>query len=131
MREIIFRGLWTRKKEWIYGSLAIFGDDDYNIYVNDENKLYQVDPNTVCQYTGLKDRNRKTVFEGDILRREVGGIFVVQWSKVLAKFEAKLISYNKIAYFNTMIFGECEVIGNIYDNPDLINIGKGIKDERV
>ena len=136
MREILFRGQTRRygekvrlngekiKSNWVYG--GIFpqnGDGDFAIIYQQEPTVekYPVYADTVGQYTGLTDKNGTKIFEGDIVKYGDTVHNVV--------FEQR----NGTAYFGlvystleTLSFGyyqdlkQIEVIGNIYDNPELL-----------
>lgn len=90
-------------------------------------ELYKDDYN-IMQFTGLKDDNGKEIFEGDILRLNYGGddeIDRVTWcggegypAFDLAKNEMET---NALAYLKQSGEGQCEVIGNIWENPELIS----------
>lgn len=122
MREILFRGKRTVNGEWVYGSLILYpGNNDTGIIVTGWVDV-EVDLNTVGQYTGITDKNGKKIFEGDILDLprwyvaycgdlEEGLAMNAGWYHVRDNFE----SWGEL---------ECtrdhEVIGNIYDNPELL-----------
>lgn len=80
---------------------------------------YDFDQKTVCQYTGLTDKNGNKIFEGDIIK--VGGNLVVKWNEKCASW-----CLSKEVWMYCHFFGEavnpedCEVIGNIFGNPDLL-----------
>lgn len=136
MREILFRGKRADNGEWIKGSLlkvTISGKTYWLIFTdnfaqfNAEIKAVQhacVDPATVGQYTGLTDKNGVMIFEGDILEHHVQGDIlvnrgVVEWDDCDGRWAHQL---------NTMSPSFCmcnssaiEVIGNIYDNPELMD----------
>lgn len=69
-REIIFRGQSVIGREWIYGFYAKDDEDDLIAQWNDKDgkfDYYAVIPSTIGQYTGLKDRSGREIFEGDII----------------------------------------------------------------
>lgn len=121
MREILFRGKFGN--EWKYGFLSIEpkGLVIKEPYKNESSNVWHIDPETVGQYTGLTDKNGTKIFEGDIVKYGDTVHNVV--------FEQR----NGTAYFGlvystleTLSFGyyqdlkQIEVIGNIYDNPELV-----------
>jgi len=132
MREILFRGK-TEKEKWVYGDLLhpdLFGNgyaiDDFSI---PKDNCFDVNPETIGQYTGLTDKNGKKVFEGDIVAftditgviNFIEGCFCVKTNKPDWRSRnnpAIDIVYNE--YEN-----EVEIIGNIHDNPELLKGGEG------
>ena len=130
-RTINFRGKRIDTGEWVYGDL-IENQGRYYIYhatsdttrVNEDNSILvlgeEVDLDTVGQHTGLKDRTGNDVFEGDLLRTFEDDIMVVKWvgggfiTSCLKPAIAGLINTNRYAY------PVSEVIGNIHDDPKLL-----------
>jgi len=121
VREILFRGKREYDGKWIEGSLLKYSDGTAFIccenHVPNVLNKYSVYPDTVGQYTGLNDKNDVKIFEGDIVRTpyyefEVcfkggcfGGIFKEVGFSVMAE----------------SIYGVSgEIIGNIHDNPELL-----------
>lgn len=148
-REILFRGKRADNGKWIEGYYCKTSDttyafaEDYDRHPVPEHHcilvdemtdwglpnrptLYEVDPATVGEYTGLKDRNGKRIFEGDIIKvpwmNEYRNRFVYYKNGLFKAdsidgfFSASLCSF---VGFDLPKF-HCEVIGNIHDNPELM-----------
>lgn len=150
MREIKFRGKNLNTKEWVYGDLlqwndgetAIgvhgqFIDDGYHFNENYDKTPY-VDETTVGQYTGLKDKNGKEIYEGDLIKAPSGRIYAVIFStwkyeekreflKVIDLYEHTgwCISLDGVNPCELLDFEVCQgsVIGSVYDNPELLKGG--------
>lgn len=129
MRESLFRGKRADNGEWIEGFLVKKFDKWYIYDFDFLPYSSEITPETAGQYTGLTDKNGKKIFEGDIVK-EVSmrfrtmeiekSIFAVEW----CDFD---LSYRLIRRFDngeqTTILTNCgdyEVIGNIHDNPELL-----------
>lgn len=126
MRDIQFRGKRTDNGEWVYGNLVRGCDEKYAYIVEFGNNelcrnYVNVNPDTVGQYTGLADKNGTKIFEGDIGRRR-DDIFLIDWSEEKAAFVMIFHDYIcEILYLEEM-WDDAEVIGNIHDNPELLEV---------
>ena len=128
MREILFRAKRIDDGEWIEGlpSYDINGNlTEFEVYRGFANcDIADVDSETVCQWTGLTDKNNRKIFEGDICKIHSGpideedGCFSVEWDEGDARFA--LYGEGLTVDFGNYHGHECEVIGNIFDNPDLL-----------
>ena len=115
--------------KWVYGLLCEFVgkwtirqfEYDRADYVS-----YEVDPETVCQYTGLTDKNGNKIFEGDIVKapflcgvtkKNITGI--VEYKKGIFNFKHTKEEYGRqlLGYVD-----DIDVIGNIFDNPELLEV---------
>ena len=85
---------------------------------------HDVNSDTVGQYTGLKDRNGTEVWEGDLLRTPEGDIMVAEW--IDAKIITRCVRPYNPRYKNSLTFAYpvSVVVGNIHDNPELLEEGK-------
>lgn len=120
MREILFRGKRVDNGEWVYGDLIHVDDSGFDNYIE-----FEVIPETVGQYTGLTDKNGKKIFEGDILAVETSnisvecdGYFKVGYDNGTAAFVCE--AYNYCITFDNVYGKDVEVVGNVFDNPELI-----------
>lgn len=138
MREISFRAKAINRVkgreyrtnynngDWVYGLITKLHDEEYDspAEMRDEWGIngIEVDYKTIGQYIGIKDKNENGIFEGDIVRIDDDeDIYVIEYSDNDATFEA-IGQFNCICYnFEVSLFGGCvEVIGNIHDNPELM-----------
>ena len=124
MREILFRGKRIDNGKWVYGNLiqrniwgAVFPiiraeDNGYGNF-----KEWEVIPETVGQYIGLKDKNGKKIFEGDVLIFD-GDKFVISWNDERCGFRMDYWMFDE-QYDLSEFWPTSEVIGNIHDNPEV------------
>jgi len=127
--------------DWVQGSLlyaeATVGDDILAVIVESMEwnhaeeffnicKRYRIDPATIGRFTGLKDKNGKLISEGDIIYSGVyspfmTGNYQVQYLDTEAKF-ILVCEKGNYAGFDTGMGMDVEIIGNIHDNPELLEV---------
>ena len=133
MREILFRAKRIDNGEWVEGQYAFIlnpltesGEPIKHLICNGTNIFNdEIDPETLCQYTGLKDKNGKRIWENDIVgawsegktyigrvKRRVDGLYIIYPSYQKQEFWGLCPDENG----KTTV----EVIGNILDNPELL-----------
>lgn len=139
MREILFRGKRIDNGEWAEGFYvhqqeSLRGDEAHFIFKPRKSvfEMHEVDPATVGQYTGMKDRNGVMIFEGDIFRcKDARGYvrfgtyasayssgdthvgFFIEW------IVDRMLRIDLAFWTNQR---EIEIIGNIHDNPELLEV---------
>ena len=132
-RTIKFRGKRIDNGQWVYGDVLQWMSGDVEIAPMEfDNIVWTIDPNTVGQYTGLKDKNGKEIYEGDIMCLSDRGSHkekvIVEhglygWTfynpKTATFYSDGSHSYYAIENYRFM-FGTGVCIGNIHDNPELL-----------
>ena len=136
MREVLFTGKRVDNGEWAFGNFIEdkWGDDNGNtVYAILQDRVapeiaalwtpVKVIPETVGEYTGLKDKNGKKIFEGYVVTY-IGEVCVVEWDDETAKFVLK--NENLLCDFEEVwcnrFKSKIEVIGNVHDNPELLEV---------
>ena len=123
-REILFKAKRLDNGKWETGYYFKAGEKHMMLcFFTNENGLYhnmyEIDPKTLCQYTGLNDKNGKKIWENNIVR--CGRNVIVTWDEHFASW-----CLTRKGWLYKHFFGEsqnpedCEVVGNIFDNPDLL-----------
>ena len=117
MRVIEFRGYDESCGLWRYGFLLFDGRLTYILQII-QGKIvrWRVIPNTVGQFTGLLDKNGKKIFEGDVIKC---GLRLYVCEFIEGGFEFRDLSDGKLV-LKAIVNNSC-LIGNIHDNPELIN----------
>ena len=123
MREILFRAIRLTDRKWTYGDFTEVVGDCPRILSNEDVTMYAVIPETVGQYTGLKDKNGKKIFEGDTVwfcdEKERG---VVYFDNSCSRFAVRFDTFD--AAFDHLYSNDLEIIGNVHDNPEPMEGGE-------
>jgi len=130
-REIKFRGKRIDNGEWVYG--GYFKDGDAHLIVTGEGtKLRAIPVKMVTQYIGLNDKNNKEIYESDIVKvtwaNKMKSInYIVKYAEDCAYYMLKCVIDEFEDEFELDTFcgydiSQLEVLGNIYENPKLLNV---------
>jgi hypothetical protein len=140
MREILFRGKILEEDDvsqngnWVYGYLVyaksdfddetqrvadIIPHDTDRVYKGEYNVVFPCDIKTIGQYTGLTDKNGKKIFEGDILKGAWETVLTIFFDEISSSYRVKTSTgYEREASYYGV--DKWEIIGNIHDNPELL-----------
>lgn len=134
MREILFRAKRIDNAEWVVGNYYesktsgcyiltpyIKTRTKDGVIIGDVFDTYEIDPETLCQFTGLTDKNGKQIWENDIVKHKISDTMgTIKW------YEGDYVGwcvddvYMDEQQFTTEMWNECEVIGNIFDTPETV-----------
>lgn len=142
-RDILFRAKRLDNGEWVEGYVVNYGftgQEKWHIVASYASDLYafEIDVKTICQYTGLTDKNGRKIWEGDVVKltRNIGYngvkgmLFEIYFNTYLCHFALtkSYTSYPRNGQHDYMTLSgrkakDMEVMGNIFDNPELIGGG--------
>ncbi len=142
-REIKFRGKYIYTEEWIYGNLVNIEEDRYavlpviNSMRGETIAMYEVNPETVGQFTGLHDKNGKEIYEGDLIKAPSGLVYTVifgtwvhdekkEFPKIIDKYEhtgwcISLDGNTPCELLDSEVYSGV-ITGNVHDNPSLLKV---------
>lgn len=129
MREILFKAKRKLDGAWVVGDLSQHktGKKFIKLCGGSTTHSFEVDENTICQYTGLTDKNGNKIWENDVIGywdtystenglAEADCIGKVFWDDETLSFQVT----ERLSAESYEVMDECSVIGNIFDNPDLL-----------
>lgn len=128
-REILFKAKRIDNGEWVEGYYVYCRKRHYILQVLNkaigfderEYEWVEVDPDTICQYTGLTDKNGKKIWENDIVELpDEEGYFTCEWEEDAARFVMNVDGLT--VDFDNYWSYQTEVAGNIFDNPELLEV---------
>jgi len=144
MREIKFRGKRVDYCKWVYGFYYQYKMESgkiINYITTDKRDTHQIIEETICQFTGLKDKNCAEIYEGDIIQSKIheSAIYVIIWNEKnccfsgFDKYQYRSMIIDELYRMNSLFNKEnikprwlndyqFEIIGNIFDNPELLTI---------
>ena len=125
----LFKAKRLDNGEWVQGYLFGIWEKRYILWgmTNDIPNMIEVGPSTICQCTGLKDKNGKLIWENDVVlfwdtystengQAEMDCIGKVVWDDETISFQVT----NRLSSESYEVIDECSVIGNIFDNKELL-----------
>ena len=143
MREILFKAKRIDNGEWVEGLIWKKKYNSNKIFIScfpdedDNEEAFVVDSKTICQYTGLTDKNGNKIWENDVVKYHFGNdVAPIRFGEYQSCFDSTktghigfYVDWNckralrkDLGYWVNMI--DCNVIGNIFDNPELLKEGE-------
>ena len=131
MREILFKAKRIDNGKWVEGYYQkrydLLGNEEHLIFHADSYKVWEyaeIIPETLCQFAGMTDKNGKRIWESDVVWLVYDGeehIYQIVWDNSELDFKATNGEENYGSNFEYLLCcDEIEVIGNIFDNPELL-----------
>ena len=131
----LYRAKRTDNGEWIIGNLLLDIEKEkpcetFRIYPVDYVDICRiVDQTTICQCTGLKDKNGKLIWENDIVRDDNGNLYKAFWRDRYYQFSWICVKSDKLPIgakwdFWSIRNYEIEVVGSAIDNPEMLEVGE-------
>ena len=136
MREIIYRGKRIDNGKWVYGGVyrvhtveTQFNPTEtkkFNYWIiGEDGKTNLINKDTIGQFTGLCDKNGTKIWEHDILRGYRNNDSIVYWHEEQVGFDVKYLRNEPCSYvFDKHSAALCEIVGNKFDNPELLEVTK-------
>ena len=123
----LYRAKRMDNGEWVEGLLTIMWGQLHIIVPEDENTAYPIDESTICQCTGLKDKNGKLIWENDFMIGYLDDIYQEDATYVRVMWRNNGFRTHQNGYDDFEILDEFdqnnfEVCGNIFDNPELLEL---------
>lgn len=137
----LYRAKQTNTGEWTYGYLYGIWERKYILWgmTNDVPNMTEVAPSTICQCTGLRDKNGMLIWENDIIKYHFGDVYApIKYGEYQSCFDSASTGHigfyvdwrgtkkenmrKDLGYWINMV--EADVAGNIFDNPELLEVGE-------
>lgn len=135
----LYRAKQTNTGEWTYGYLYGIWERKYILWgmTNDVPNMTEVAPSTICQCTGLRDKNGMLIWENDIIKYHFGDVYApIKYGEYQSCFDSASTGHigfyvdwrgtkkenmrKDLGYWINMV--EADVAGNIFDNPELLEV---------